>query len=153
MLTFEAGLSTQCRFTLEGELDEGPVSIASEGQNRRHHGRHVGQLLRCRYQNAPSRSRREAGHEPWPVTIASVPSGLPNEVDELRVTISNVAVQFSIFYIGVNCLFQGNMPIEFDVEGRNPYATGLGGILATGFSSAEAALAAPAAVPSEAPST
>lgn len=126
-LTFEAGTTVTCNVTLAGSLLLTATIVA---------GTKIGEITEVRTASCSGGTVREilvgTGARAWPITINSVPAGLPNSVTGIELLLNNASFNLGLFG-AIECLYRGNVPSTLALSAirgsPGSYTTGLRGIL------------------------
>lgn len=132
-ITFEGGGTINCNVTLNGLLLGGPINVAA--------GEKIGEITEVRTASCSGGSIRAilvgTGASAWPVTINSVPGGLPNSVTSIELLIRGASFNLLVFGGFVECLYRGDVPASLALRATatpGKYTTGLLSLLANTLS-------------------
>jgi hypothetical protein len=121
-ITFGTSPTIQCSLTLNGTLKTSAELTAGET---------LGSINEVRIAACSGGEVEEVLSLPWPVTVKSVPSGLPDSATSLAVNLKRTAFLLSTFFNIVNCLYgeEGTRiaggTLGLTDTGTNRYTTGL----------------------------
>lgn len=119
-ITFTTAIATaRCPLTLDGTLDAGPTSFAAGSQ--------FGTITRATIGTCTGGPTAALVGGGWPLTVAAVPAGLPDNATQLTAEIAGFSFQTTMTVLGINvvCLFQGPLDatIALTDTGTNTYST------------------------------
>jgi hypothetical protein len=111
------GQSIECALLLEWTLDAGPTPLAV--------GEQLGSVLEAEAAGCEGGTFGSALGLPWAIDYQGADGTLPNQLAGLRVDIAEMSFDLAEFGGIANCLYSGDLELQLEVTGENPYALGL----------------------------